>query len=52
MKRQIDTIILNTLRKGRDLYLPEIGTLVVRRNAAVRNANKIEAPYREVLFLR
>lgn len=50
MKRQIDTIILNTLRKGRDLYLPEIGTLVVRRNAAVRNANKIEAPYREVLF--
>ncbi len=51
MKRQIDTIIRNTLRKGRDIYLPEVGTLIVRRNAAVRTSNnRIEAPYREVLF--
>ena len=51
MKRQIDTIIRNTLRKGRDLYLPEVGTLIVRRKSAVRTSSKrMEAPYKEVLF--
>jgi|GEM_PF-2190165 len=51
MKKQIDTIIFNTLRKGRDLYLPSVGTLVVRRASAERSSkHRIEAPYREVVF--
>ena len=51
MKKQIDTIIFNTLRKGRDLYLPSVGTLVVRRASAERSSkHRVEAPYREVVF--
>lgn len=51
MKKQIDTIIFNTLRKGRDLYLPNVGTLVVRRASAERSSkHRVEAPYREVVF--
>lgn len=51
MKEQVDALIYNSLCKNESLWIPEVGTLVVRRVAPEQTSSKrIEAPRREVLF--
>lgn len=51
MKEQVDALIYNTLCKNESLWIPEVGTLIVRRVAPEQTSSKrIEAPRREVLF--
>ena len=51
MKQQIDNLIHNLLGEGQDIYLPQVGTLIVRRRPAMMTSSKVvSAPYREVTF--
>lgn len=51
MVTEVNKLISNTLAQGRDLFLPGVGTLVVRRNAASRAGNtKMAPPCRTVTF--
>ena len=51
MKQQIDNLIRNLLGEGQDIYLPQVGTLMVRRRPAMMTSSKVvSAPYREVTF--
>ena len=51
MVAEVNKLISNTLCQGRDLFLPQIGTLVVRRNAASRaSSTKMAPPCRTVTF--
>ncbi|MBQ7856584.1 MAG: hypothetical protein IJ348_05660 [Alistipes sp.] len=51
MKQQIDNLIYNALGDGRDVYLPQVGTLLVhRRPATLASSKRATAPYREVTF--
>ena len=51
MKQQIDNLIRNLLGEGHDIYLPQVGTLMVRRRPATMPSSKmVMAPYREVTF--
>ena len=51
MVAEVNKLISNTLCQGRDLYLPEVGALVVRRNAASRaGSTKMAPPCRTVTF--
>lgn len=48
---QIDNLIFNTLVDGRDLCLPEVGSLVVRRKGAVRlSARRLMPPQTDIVF--
>lgn len=48
---QIDNLIFNTLADGRDLCLPEVGSLVVRRKEAVRlSARRLVPPQTDIVF--
>ena len=48
---QIDNLIFNTLADGRDLCLPEVGSLVVRRKGAVRlSAHRLMPPQTDIVF--
>ncbi|MBQ5635407.1 MAG: hypothetical protein IIV10_03760 [Alistipes sp.] len=51
MKQQIDNLIRNLLGEEHDIYLPQVGTLMVRRRPATMPSSKmVMAPYREVTF--
>ena len=51
MVSEVNKLISNTLVQGRDLFLPGVGTLVVRRNAASRaGSTKMAPPTRTVTF--
>lgn len=51
MKQQIDNLIYNALGEGREVYLPQVGTLMVLRRPATMNSSKrLAAPRCEVTF--
>lgn len=51
MKQQIDLLISNTLLTRGEVWLPGIGSLILRRRAAVRlSASRLQQPYRELCF--
>ena len=51
MKQQIDQLIANTLLTRGEVWLPGIGSLILRRRAAVRlSASRLQQPYRELRF--
>lgn len=53
MTAQIDNLIFNTLADGRDLYLPDVGSLIVRRNGAVRiSSGRFVPPFTDIVFSR
>lgn len=48
---QIDNIIYNTLASGRDLYLPDVGSLIVRHSGAKRlSARRLLPPQTTIAF--
>lgn len=48
---QIDNIIYNTLASGRDLYLPDVGSLIVRRSGAKRlSARRLLPPQTTIVL--
>jgi hypothetical protein len=51
MKQQIDNLIANTLLDEKELFLPNIGSLILRRNPAKRlSSKKLQRPYFELVF--
>lgn len=49
MKQQIDNLIANALLDESEVYLPNIGTLILFRHAAKRlSSKKLQSPYREL----
>lgn len=53
MTAQIDNLIFNTLADGRDLYLPDVGSLIVRRNGAARvSSGRLVPPFTDIVFSR
>jgi len=51
MTEQIDNLIFNTLAEGHDLYLPDVGSLIVRRNGAVRiSSGRLMPPSTDIVF--
>lgn len=53
MTAQIDNLIFNTLAGGHDLYLPDVGSLIVRRNGAARiSSGRLVPPFADVVFSR
>ena len=48
---QIDNIIYNTLASGRDLYLPDVGSLIVRHSGAKRiSARRLLPPQTTIVL--
>lgn len=48
---QIDNLIFNTLADGRDLCLPEVGSLLVRRTGAKRlSSRRLVPPQTDIVF--
>ena len=53
MKQQVDNLIANTLLYEGEVYLPEIGTLILRRQSAKLLTSKaLQLPYRELQLTR
>lgn len=53
MTAQIDNLIFNILAGGHDLYLPDVGSLIVRRNGAARiSSGRLVPPFADVVFSR
>lgn len=53
MKQQIDNLIANTLLDEGEVALPEVGTLILRRESAKLLTKKsLQAPYRELRFTK
>lgn len=51
MTAQIDNLIFNILADGHDLYLPDVGSLIVRRNGAVRiSSGRLVPPFTDIVF--
>lgn len=51
MVSEVNKLISNTLVQGRDIFLPGVGTLVVRKNAAsMASSTKMAPPRRTVTF--
>ncbi len=49
MKQQIDNLIANSILNEREVYLPNIGTLILYRHAAKQlSAKRLQAPYNEL----
>ena len=49
MKQQIDNLIANTLLDGDEVFLPNIGTLILYRHPAKRlSSKKLQRPYHEL----
>ena len=49
MKQQVDNLIANTLLDEGEVYLPEVGTLIlVRHNAKLLSKKELQRPYREL----
>ena len=53
MKQQIDNLIANTLLDEGELALPEVGTLILRREGAkLLSKRALQRPYRELRFTK
>ncbi len=53
MKQQIDLLIANTLLDEGEVYLPEVGTLILYRHAAeLLSKRELQRPYRELRLTR
>ena len=53
MKQQVDKLIANALLTEGEVYLPEVGTLILSRQAAkLLSAKQLQAPRRELRFTR
>ena len=53
MKQQVDRLIANTLLDEGELYLPNVGTLILYRHTArLLSAKQLQAPYRELRLTR
>lgn len=49
MKQQVDNLIANTLLDEGEVYLPEVGTLIlVRHSAKLLSKKELQRPYREL----
>ena len=49
MKQQIDNLIANTLLDESEVYLPEVGTLILYRHSAkLLSKNTLQCPYRKL----
>ena len=49
MKQQVDNLIANTLLDEGEVYLPEVGTLIlVRHSAKLLSQKELQRPYREL----
>ena len=49
MKQQVDRLIANTLLDEGEVYLPNVGTLILCRHAAkLLSSKQLQAPYREL----
>ena len=49
MKQEIDHLIANTLLDESEVYLPEVGTLILYRHAAkLLSSKELQCPYREL----
>lgn len=49
MKQQVDNLIANTLLDEGEVYLPEVGTLILYRHAAkLLSKRELQRPYREL----
>lgn len=49
MKQQVDNLIANTLLNEGEVYLPEVGTLILYRHAArLISSKELQRPYREL----
>ena len=49
MKQQIDNLIANKLLDGEEVYLPNIGSLILYRHPAKRlSSKKLQRPYHEL----
>jgi hypothetical protein len=49
MKQQVDNLIANTLLDEGEVYLPEVGTLIlVRHTAKLLSKRELQCPYREL----
>ena len=49
MKQQVDRLIANILLDEGEVYLPNVGTLILRRHSAkLLNAKQLQSPYREL----
>ncbi len=49
MKQQVDNLIANTLLDEGEVYLPEVGTLILYRHAAkLLSKRELQCPYREL----
>lgn len=49
MKQQVDNLIANTLLDEGEVYLPEVGTLILYRHAAkLLTSKELQRPYREL----
>lgn len=53
MKQQVDNLIANTLLDEGEVYLPEVGTLILRRQAAKLLSTKVlQPPFRELCLTK
>ncbi|MBQ5690655.1 MAG: hypothetical protein IIV24_04105 [Alistipes sp.] len=53
MKQQVDNLIANILLKEGEVCLPQVGTLILVRNAAkLTSKSELQAPHRELRFTR
>lgn len=53
MKQQVDRVLANALLDEGEVYLPTVGTLILRRNAAkLLSKKQLQSPYRELLLTK
>ena len=53
MKQQVDNLIANILLREGEVCLPQVGTLILVRNAAkLISKNELQSPHRELRFTR
>jgi hypothetical protein len=53
MKQQVDNLIANILLREGEVCLPQVGTLILVRNAAkLTSKSELQAPHRELRFTR
>lgn len=53
MKQQVDKLIANVLLVEGEVYLPEVGTLILRRHAAkLLSAKQLQAPHSELVLTK
>ena len=53
MKQQVDNLIANTLLDEGEVYLPQVGTLILYRHSAkLLSSTELQRPYRELRLTR